>query len=79
MDEGLKIHIECDKRPGLLVDIMELLELNGLNLEQANIACLEHLSLEALSLEVCLELLTYFRHTYQFWTTFVLDFISLIL
>lgn len=33
MEEGLKIYIECDKRFGLLVEIMELLELRGLNVE----------------------------------------------
>lgn len=51
-DEGLKIHIECHKRPGLLVEIMELLESCGLNVEEASIACQEHLVFDGIGSEV---------------------------
>ncbi|XP_024360345.1 transcription factor SCREAM2 [Physcomitrium patens] len=49
--EGLNIHIECDKRPGLLVDIMELLESRGLNMEQASIVCVEQLVFDGIGSE----------------------------
>lgn len=51
-DKGLKIHIECHKKPGLLVEIMELLETCGLNVEQASIACQEHLVFDGIGSEV---------------------------
>lgn len=51
-EQGLNIHIECVKRPGLLVDIMELLESSGLNVEQASIICQEHLIFDGLGSEV---------------------------
>ncbi|XP_024356358.1 transcription factor SCREAM2 [Physcomitrium patens] len=51
-EEGLKIHIECDKRPGLLVEIMELLESRGLNVEQASIACVDQLVFDGISSEI---------------------------
>ncbi|KAG0609093.1 hypothetical protein M758_8G156800 [Ceratodon purpureus] len=36
-EEGLKIHIQCEKRPRVLADIMELLESSGMNVEQISI------------------------------------------
>lgn len=50
--EGLKIHIECEKRPGLLRDIMELLESRGLNVEKASVAFDEHFVLDCVGSEV---------------------------
>lgn len=52
IEEGLKIHIECCKVPGLLVEIMELLESCGLNVEQASIACQDHLVFDGIGCEV---------------------------
>lgn len=52
IEEGLKIHIECWKVPGLLVEIMELLESYGLNVEQASIACQDHLVFDGIGSEV---------------------------
>lgn len=48
----LKIHVECEKRSGLLVDIMEVLESSGLNVEQASITCQEHLVFDGVGSEV---------------------------
>ncbi|XP_073390971.1 transcription factor ICE1-like isoform X1 [Physcomitrium patens] len=50
--EGLKIHIECEKRPGLLRDIMELLESRGLNVEKASVAFDEHFVLDCVGSEI---------------------------
>lgn len=52
IEEGLKIHIECCKVLGLLVEIMELLESCGLNVEQASIACQDHLVFDGIGCEV---------------------------
>jgi transcriptional regulator of aromatic amino acid metabolism len=34
---GLRIRVECDKRAGLLADIVKVLESRGLNVEEANV------------------------------------------
>lgn len=43
---GLRIHVECDKRPSLLADIMIVLEARGLNVEGAGVAFEERFVLD---------------------------------
>jgi len=43
---GLRIHVECDKRPSLLADIMKVLEARGLNVEGAGVAFEERFVLD---------------------------------
>lgn len=50
--EGLKIYIECEKWLGLLWDIMELLELRGLNVEKVSVVFDEYFVLDCVGLEV---------------------------
>lgn len=40
-EEGLKMHVECETRPGLMLGMMEMLESWGLSLDQANIECVD--------------------------------------
>jgi len=40
-EPGLKMHVECETRPGLLLGMMEMLESSGLSVEQANIECVD--------------------------------------
>ena len=35
---GLRIHIQCEKRPRVLADIMDFLESSGMNVDQVSIA-----------------------------------------
>ena len=51
-EAGLRIHIECLMRPGLLLAIMELLESSGLTVEEASVECVERLVFHGLGLEV---------------------------
>ena len=37
-EEGLRIHIQCEKRPHVLADIMEMLESSGMSVDQVSIA-----------------------------------------
>lgn len=48
----LEVRIVCVNRPGLLVDIMGVLESSRLTVLQASIACHDDILFEALSLEV---------------------------
>ncbi|XP_024358924.1 transcription factor ICE1 [Physcomitrium patens] len=50
-EKGLKIYVECNNTSGLLVDILNLLESSGMNVEQARISCQEVLFLECLGLK----------------------------
>lgn len=50
-EAGLRIHIECGMRPGLLLAIMELLESSGLTVEEAIVECVERLVFDGIGLE----------------------------
>jgi len=43
---GLRIRVECDKRAGLLADIMKVLEARGLNVEEVSVAFEERFVLD---------------------------------
>lgn len=43
---GLRIRVDCDKRPSLLADIMKVLESRGLNVEEASVAFEERFVLD---------------------------------
>ncbi len=43
---GLRIRVECDKRAGLLADIMKVLESSGLNVEGTRVAFEERFVLD---------------------------------
>lgn len=53
-EEGLRIHIECEKRPRVLAEIMEFLESSGLNVEEVSIDYHEdsHFSFDCVGSEV---------------------------
>lgn len=58
-EEGFRIHIECERRPRVLADIMEMLESSGMSVEQVSIAYREdsQFVFDCLGSEVCAELL----------------------
>jgi hypothetical protein len=49
---GLQIHVACQKWPGLLVAILEAVEVLGLNVLQARVSCKNYFMFDALSGEV---------------------------
>lgn len=46
---GLQIHVACQKWPGLLVAILEAVEVLGLNVLQARVSCKDYFMFDALS------------------------------
>ncbi|KAH9314761.1 hypothetical protein KI387_023388, partial [Taxus chinensis] len=46
---GLEIHVSCEKRPGLLIAVLEAVEALGINVLQARVSCKDYFLFEALS------------------------------
>ena len=49
LEKGLQIHVSCEKRPGLLVGILEAVEALGLSVQQARVSCKDFFLFEAVS------------------------------